>query len=451
MEPQRRIRRYRACKTRTPFLANNTPASRLNKRFCDQITVEKRTEFPDAGERGLRLRVTPGGAKSWSFLYYRPGDGARARLNFGTYPAISLDEARRRTREARAKLDHGDDPGAARYAREVVETFDRLADLYLERHARPNKKTADKDERLLAREIRPFIGHLPIDRITRSDILALLDKVAARGALVQSQRVFETVRGVYRWGLAEDFIANDPTHGMKRRFKYTSRDRTLSDPEVARILYGLDQTTLDTTSKIALKLALATGQRIGEVCGAQLREFDLLRKTWTIPGIRAKNALTHEVPLADFAIELIEDAMRTTAGATFLFASKPRSSVGDDYEEQPLLPSSATKAFRRVRDALGIGPDPATPHDFRRTFATYMQREGVLEPVVARLLNHRSDTARTVTSAVYMRHAFAEEKRTAMEMWNKHLQNLQEHEERVGNLFQLQHPETVRLGNKSEK
>ena len=231
--------------------------TKLTKRFCEQVQVKNRKEFPDHLERGLRLRVTPNGIKSWSFLYYRPGDGGRARLSFGTFPAISLDEARRRAREARAKLDHGDDPGAARHAREIVETFDQLADLYLDCHARPNKRTAQTDERLLRRDIRPVIGHLPVERITRSDVLATLDKVAARGAPVQTERVYETMRGVFRWGLAEDYIHNDPTLGMKRRPKRASRERVLADVELASILQNLDTTPLDRRTILALKLALA--------------------------------------------------------------------------------------------------------------------------------------------------------------------------------------------------
>ncbi|WP_295693098.1 site-specific integrase [uncultured Maricaulis sp.] len=398
--------------------------TKLTKRFCEQIQVDSRKEFPDHLERGLRLRVTPKGIKSWSFLYYRPGDGSRARLSFGTFPAISLDEARRRTREARAKLDHGDDPGAARHAREIVETFNQLADLYLERHARPNKRTSETDERLLRRDIRPVIGHLPVERITRSDVHATLDKVAARGAPVQTERVYETMRGVFRWGLAEDYIHNDPTLGMKRRFKRAPRDRVLADVELASILKNLDKTPLDRRTILALKLALATGQRIGEVCGAQITEFDLLRDLWTIPGMRAKNSLTHEVPLGSFAKAIIEEAMTATAGATFLFASQPRNRIKHGDVEQPLLASSATKGFGRCREIMGLKGEPVRPHDFRRTFATFMQKSAVPEAVVARLLNHRSDTARSVTSAVYMKHKFVAEKRDAMALWNQHLLGL---------------------------
>lgn len=398
--------------------------TKLNKTFCENVEVNKRTEFPDHKETGLRLRVTPAGSKSWSYLYYRPGDGSRARLNFGTYPAISIDEARRKAREARSKLDRGDDPGAARNAREVVETFDRLADLYLERHAYRHKRTAAVNERILNKDIRPVIGRLPIERVTRSDIHALLDRVSERGAPVQTQRVFEIVRGVFRWGISEDFIANDPTYALKRHHKPTERDRTLSDPEITRVLTQIDATPIDRRCKLALKLALATGQRMGEVCGAGIQEFDLLRATWTIPGARAKNAQVHDVPLGTYAIALVTEAMKATAGSTFLFASKPRDRAKHGDAEQALLPSSATKAFARIRDDLRIGPDPATPHDFRRTFATFMQREGVAEPVVARLLNHRSDKAKTVTSKVYMRHEFADEKREAMALWDNYLKSL---------------------------
>ena len=337
---------------------------------------------------------------------------------------MTLAEARKYARDAQAAIDRGDDPGAPHHGREMVDTFDALADLYLKRYSRPNKRTWATDERLLKRDIRPVIGHLPIDRITRSDVLATLDKVASRNAPIQTERVYETIRGVFRWGLSEDYIKNDPTFGMKRRSKKQPRDRVLTDAEITKLWHGLDKTTLDPRSICALKLTLATGQRIGEICGAEISEFDTLRKTWSLPGRRTKNAKPHELPLSPLAIELVEDAMVRFAGDHFLFASTPRNRVERGNEEQPLQASSVSKAFARVRDRMGLGGEPVTPHDFRRTVATFMQRSGVSEAVVARILNHRSETTRTVTAAVYMQHAFTEEKKEAIRLWDEHLRAL---------------------------
>jgi hypothetical protein len=115
------------------------------------------TIWPQQQGRSM-LRVTPSGAKSWAMIYYRPASGQRARITFGSYPAVSLADAREHALAAKASLARGEDPGAKKQAQKRIETFDALADRYIEAHAKRNKRTWTRDAELLARDVRPRLG-----------------------------------------------------------------------------------------------------------------------------------------------------------------------------------------------------------------------------------------------------------------------------------------------------
>jgi integrase len=121
-------------------------------------------------------------------------------------------------------------------------------------------------------------------------------------------------------------------------------------------------------SKLVLRIALVTGQRIGEICGAEKSEFDLDRAEWRIPAKRVKNRREHSVPLSPLAVSLYREAVALSGGSHFVFPSRSRSRS----REQPLASHSIGHAFRKALGDLGLADNPATPHDLRRTVASQM-------------------------------------------------------------------------------
>ncbi|PWE17123.1 hypothetical protein DDZ18_10515 [Marinicauda salina] len=391
-----------------------------NSKQIDALRVERRTEFRSDVVPGLILRVGETGHKSWSFSYRRPGTGKRTKVSLGRYPELGLKDAEKRARELRTKVDQGIDPKAHELADHTVRTVRDLADRYLEQHAMPNKRSWRADQRIIGKDILPVIGDFVADTLTQADINAVLDRVERRGAKIQTNKVYELLRGMLRWGVSRAYIQNNPTREMKRRHRPEPGDRALEPDEIVRLWKGLDDTGLSTAMICALRLALVTGQRIGEVCGAERTELNLARGYWEIPAARSKNGRATRVPLSDLAKQLFEEAALHHAGKEFLFASRPRARLGiEKPREQALKAHSAAKAINRKRRHLGFEDRPFTPHDFRRTMATHLQRNGVREEVVARLLNHISETEKTVTRRVYMRHDYEEERRDAMDLWGR--------------------------------
>ncbi len=225
---------------------------RLTARFTESVSTElSREDFSDALVRGLQLRVTAQGAKSWAFRYTRPSDGRRRRLTLGTFPAMTLDEARKRAREESVAVERGGDPAAKVAEQKMARTFAEVADEWIKRHAKPNKseRSVRDDLSMLQRHILPAIGPLKAERITKRDVIELLDSVAAkddarankegsqRRLTHRPNRVFALVRSIFRWALGRDIIKEDPTAGISAPIKKEKpRERELSPDEICTFL-----------------------------------------------------------------------------------------------------------------------------------------------------------------------------------------------------------------------
>jgi integrase len=171
---------------------------------------------------------------------------------------------------------------------------------------------------------------------------------------------------------------------------------------------------MSVASRLVLKLALVTGQRVGEVAGAEQRELNPKQAEWVIPSSRSKNGREHAVPLSKLAMDLFKEALRL--GETkYVFPSRPRSKTV--VRDQALASAGVSHAMADNLEKLGLKNNPATPHDLRRTVATHLAGMGIGENIVARVLNHASEISKTITGSVYIRHSFTEEKRRALESW----------------------------------
>jgi Arm DNA-binding domain/Phage integrase central domain len=166
----------------------------------------QRVEYRDGHTRGLVLRVTPNGAKTWAVVYRRGSDSRRRRYTMGAYPAFSLSEARNRAQEVLAAIARGEDPAGQALERQEAPTFQQLAETWVNRDGRPNKspRALYDDELMLKREIFPAVGAMKANEVTKRDVIQILNRVAERGARIRSNRVFALLRAIYRWGLAED-------------------------------------------------------------------------------------------------------------------------------------------------------------------------------------------------------------------------------------------------------
>jgi integrase len=364
---------------------------------------------------GFGIRVSPRGAKAWVWVYHFKGRPRR--LTLGSYPAMCLADARAKLAEAQKLLSNGDDPGdrevQRRKADRVAETVQDLVEAYLEKWARPRKRSVAEDERILKKDVLPPWGRRKAKEIARRDVIELLDRIVDRGSPIAANRTLAVVRRIFGWALSRDIVTANPCAAVKAPGKENRRDRILNLDEIAALWHALDTTKLPISASIrlALKLQLTTAQRKGEVINAEWKEFDFDESIWTIPGERAKNGMTHRVPLSPISLVVLDQVTSAKdGGGRWLFTSPRR--------DGPITGAAVDHAMRHNRDALGIGE--VTPHDLRRTAASHMTSIGINRLVVSKLLNH----AEPGVTAVYDRHSYDAEKRAALDAWGARLADI---------------------------
>jgi integrase len=419
---------------------------RLNARFVASVkATDDRREILDVVARGLALRVSPNGVKSWSFRYRRRSDGRRRNVTLGVYPDHSLDAARLWAHEMRATVARGEDPAAAIELRRDADTFAAVADEWLDKHAAKNKspRVVADDRSMLTRHILPAIGAMKAGEVSKRDINRLLDAVVSkpdarttnakrpqRHMTIRPNRVFELVRAIFRWTVGRGELRVDPTIGMSPPIKRERpRERELSAAEMRSFWHALDKAPMQRESwrrrdgelpmrrgtAIALQLALVTGQRIGEVTGISLTELQLDddEPTWRIPGPRTKNGELHRVPLSPLAVRLITEARALAGSSPWLFPG-PNG-------VEPIAAHAATRALERARPVIDIA-DFRT-HDLRRTMATKLEEMGTPPHVVGHVLNHASASS-SITKKHYALHTYESEKRKALDAWGARLEGI---------------------------
>lgn len=379
-----------------------------------------RTDYFDTTMRGLVLRVTGSGRKTWQFFYTSPRDGKRARHGLGTYPAISLAAARGRALEASTQVQEGSDPRSLQSEQaSAAMTVSGLVEVYLADPEQRALRSIDEKERRLEKNVRPVIGSVKIVDLKRRDVRNVTDPILRRGKSVEAARVFEDVRAMLRWAVENEHLERNPIDGMAKPGGGKPRERVLDDAEI-RELWRVLPAALPRTKQCQriIKLCLALGQRVGEIAGMTKSEIDREAGEWRLPGSRTKNGHPHAVPLTALALELIDEAIADAGDQTdFVFPCGKAS----------LAPHAVARTIVRAhlpeeeRPLGRFGIEQWSAHDLRRTVLTGMARLGVAPHVIGAVANHRSVTKATVTTQVYVQYSYEREKRAAMELWSDRL------------------------------
>lgn len=374
------------------------------------------------GKTGFGVRITPKGNKSFVYMY-RFGGKAR-RLTLGLYPKMSLAEAHRKFAEAKEKVQLGIDPGAEAVTERENErqapTVATLADEYLEKWAKPRKRSWAVDKRILGKDVLPQWGRRKARDISRRDVIRLLDEVAKRGGIM-ANRTLALIKKMFNFAVNRDLVPTSPCIGVQAPAAENRRDRVLSAEEIKAFWQGLDQTRITPAIRLALKLMLLTAQRKGEVISAQWADIKLDEGWWTIP--ETKNGLPHRVPLSPPAVELLKAAKTLSGNSPWVFSSLRKNGA--------IAGASVDHSLRLALNSLGM--DHFTPHDLRRTAATFMTGScSIPRLVVSKILNH----AESHITSVYDRASYDKEKMMALESWACKLKSLIEGSE-TGNVIPM--------------
>ena len=412
-------------------------------------------DYPVDGVRGLALRVTRTGKKSWS-LRYRNAEGDQRRQTIGTYPEVGFADARQAAQIALGAVAGGADPAkakrtakAAAKARKLSTVAD-LIEAYFEaatrgkhrKNARPKRASTLADERsYFTRFILPRLGGRPMADLTRTEVQQLIDDIETKSP-AGARITRNVIRQAFNFAIRQEATERNPAARVEAT-KWTDRERVLTDAELKTIwtacrtphkVAGFD---LASGTALALRLAMTTLQRGGEVVGIHAREIDRASKLWIIPGARTKNHREHSVPLSDVALAILADA--------FTLAMGKRSDTWTGYafpsprdHHKAITRRALSRAMKKLGAAAGIAD--ATPHDYRRTGSTNItgERIGIPRFIVSRVLNQISDTGgAAAVTGIYDRNAYLTEKRRALDAWGALLTAIVEGRDRAGNVVRL--------------
>ena len=371
---------------------------RLTQVMVDRATRRESGQcfLRDAKVLGLALRISSGGAKAW--VWEGRVRGRVRRITLGHHPALSLAQARKKALTTAAAVSEGKDPAAER-ARERGElTFGAFAQSYLERYARPRKRSAAEDERMLRdvlpprddgkkREPAPIPAQWKNRRlsdITSGEITQLHARLqrdrgpyAANRALALLRTLFNLAKS---WGA---LLAENPATGI-HMFSEEKRDRFLSPNELKRALVAIDEEH-DWRWKAYFKLSLLLGPRKGELLCARWSDVDLATRTWRLPTTKAGRS--HLLPLPTVTVAMLE-SLPSRGRSSWLF---PSGTSESGHLEEP------KKAWQRIRGRADI--KDVRIHDLRRTLGSWLAANGYGLPLIGRVLNHSQPSV----TAIYAR------------------------------------------------
>jgi integrase len=378
--------------------------------------AEKRYEVRDAARPGFGVRVERDGRK---VFFQRFGTRGERRLILGTYSAsYGLAKARKDADKARADYQSGQDPiaakqeqrrrerheretrKAAREGRPAPGTFSDLAERYLrDARRRRRERSVREAERKLKVEVLPKWGMRTVAEIRRPDVLRLVEESRERGG-VCSNRTLALVRGVFQFAVDREELDANPALRIPRRHLYAEkpRERVLAEEEIRKLWPLFDR--LQPAVSAAWRLVLLTAQRPGEVLAMRWRDLERDSRGWwwNLPAELTKTNRAHRVPLSPQALAIIDALRPLTESTGWVLASR-----ADGKRLTWLSHSSA-----RLRTWSGL--EHFTPHDLRRTAATWLGRSGVRPDTIDQLLNHAAGRI----TRTYNRAGYDAEKRQAV-------------------------------------
>lgn len=398
----------------------------------EKATQSVRRVWEGSGDpqlKGFGLVIAPSGSKSFCIYYSSPETSQRRMLNLGKYPSVTLSEARAVCRQARTLIDKGVDPIEARKRDDEIEglrlskkanqgTVAQLFNLYIDDLKLNGKRSSHNVRKIFEHDISPFIGYLHASVITKDDCSDIIARVAARGALVQANRVRSYILAAFNFGLicndipqwrgkTPDFslLYNPAAQTQKAIKKEAAGTRYLTKEEIAKLWASIGVEAMHPDLALVLKLMLSTGQRVEEVIQAEWSEFNLEDKVWTIPGARRKTrdkqSEPHIVPLTDFHISLLADITRR---GSWLFPHLDG--------KQPRKYDALTQAVSRYCTAMGF--EKFTPRDLRRTWKTMAGSIGLDLEIRNRIQGH---AFQDIGSKSYDQFDYLDKKRAAMGEW----------------------------------
>ncbi|MDO5356615.1 MAG: integrase arm-type DNA-binding domain-containing protein [Conchiformibius sp.] len=370
----------------------------------------KQQKLSDGG--GLYLLIKPNGGKYWR-LNFR-FDGKQKTLAVGTYPAVSLAEARAAREQAKQMLAQGTDPSAAKQAAKqeraaaLANTFKAIAEQWhTQQLPRWKPSHAARVWHSLELDVFPHIGNRPIAEITVRDIKAVLDGISGRGAAVSADKVRQRIDKIFNYAVILELVNGNPAAPLSRFIvKADTRHMpALPSERLTEFYSSLSVAAITQQNRLAIMILMLVFVRSNELRGAQWQEIDFQQRIWLIPAQRMKVPRDHLIPLADWTVQLLQELQAITGHTPYLFPSR----VKDGYISEATLNTIINRMGYK-----GI----ATPHGFRSLASSILNEQGFNPDAIERQLAH---VPKDKIRAAYNRAEYLPQRTEIMQWYADHL------------------------------
>ena len=371
---------------------------------------DKEYTLPDGD--GLELRVRPTASKRWVFRYQKPFTKQRSNLGLGTYPEVSLADARKVRTDFRKLLKQDIDPKeykeehTRKQTEAALNTFAHVAANWFE-----VKKTQVSDKhavdlwRSVENHLIPPLGKLPLAKITAPKTIEVLRPIAAKGSLETVKRLCQRLNEIMTFAVNTGLIHANPLAGIRSAFRKPQKQNmpTITPEELPQLMKDISYASIKLVTRYLIEWQLHTMVRPSEAAGAKWSEIDFEQKLWTIPAERMKKKREHLVPLTDQTLEILERLKPISGHREYLFPADrdPRRHINEQ---------TANMALKRMGYEKRL-----VAHGLRALASTTLNQHGFDPDVVEAALAHidKNEVRRAYNRADYL-----ERRRVMMDWWS---------------------------------
>jgi integrase len=388
---------------------------------------------------GLSLFVKANGTKSWHFRFV--WHGKQPRISLGTYPEITLRDARGLRDESRALVAKGIDPrthrreqrmeAQANVANVFESVVERWYDFKCDRLASDSKRGAAFQLRLyLNKDILPVLGKLPIIEISRGDVLQVMKRIEQRKALNIARKTRTWLNEIFRFAIAEGLIETNPAADLDivaRLEPPAQHNPILRGDEIKEFMQKLRAATIKEYTRSAIRILLLTGVRTIELRKATIDQFDFDEMLWSVPADHVKQLRSrvrtesggippYLVPLSRQAVEEVRKVHEATGRYRLILP-------GRHDQTQPISDGTINIAIKRMGYQGRL-----TGHGLRGTLSTALNEMGYNSDWIEAQLSHAGDNK---IRGTYNHAQYVEQRRKMMQEWADYLDGLEDRVEPI--------------------
>lgn len=375
---------------------------------------DKQYKLADGG--GLQLRVKPTGTKSWILDYFKPITKKRTSMGFGTYPDVSLAQAREKRVEAKELLAQGIDPreynadqqrdkqlAASHIFKSVV------TDWFVIKKTKIAESTAKSLWRNFENHVFPKLGHRPIDKLLAPEVISVLKPLAAKGSLETTSKLVGYINEVMRYAVNTGLLHHNSLAGIRSAFETpkVTHMPTLKPEELPELMKAINYASIKLTTRCLIEWQLHTMVRPREAAEAKWSEIDFDNECWVIPAERMKMKVEHIVPLTPQVLALLEIIKPVSSHREYIFPS-------DRQPTKPSNPETANKALQRMGFKGRL-----VAHGMRAIASTTLNEQGFDGDVIESALAHQEQNE---VRKAYNRAQYLERRRILMCWWSERIE-----------------------------